>query len=177
MERTIWQIDPTHTNIMFTVRHMVVAKVHGRFSRFQGEVTLAEDGSLAGAMAEIETASIDTQVADRDNHLRSADFFDAETYPRITFRSTQIEKVGDDRYQMRGLLEMHGVEKEVILDTEYLGRAQDPFGNERVAFSARTTIDRRDFGLTWNQALETGGILVGEKVEITLDVQAIPKAG
>ncbi len=176
MERTTWKIDPTHTNIGFTVRHMVVAKVHGRFTRFGGDVTLGEDGSLLAATAEIEAASIDTQVGARDDHLRSADFFDVESHPTIRFRSEKVEKVGDDRYRVSGILEIRGVEKELVLDTEYLGRAKDPFGVERIAFSAGTTIDRREFGLTWNQAMETGGILVGEKVRIGLEIQAVPQA-
>lgn len=176
MAKNTWQLDPTHTNIGFTVRHMVVAKVHGRFARFIGDVSLAEDGSLLGATAEIEAASIDTQVEARDNHLRSADFFDVESHPTIRFQSEKVEKVGDDRYRMSGTLEIRGIAKEVVLDTEYLGRAKDPFGVERVAFSAKTRIDRRDFGLTWNQAMETGGILVGEKIEIGLEVQAVPQA-
>lgn len=115
-------------------------------------------------------------VAGFGNNLRSADFFDVESHPTIRFRSEKVEKVGDDRYRVSGILEIRGVEKELVLDTEYLGRAKDPFGVERIAFSAGTTIDRREFGLTWNQAMETGGILVGEKVRIGLEIQAVPQA-
>lgn len=175
MEKTIWQLDPTHTNVGFTVRHMVVAKVHGRFTGFAGKLTLGEDGSLIDASAEIEAESIDTQVEARDKHLRSADFFDVESHPKLRFQSSKVEKVGEDRYRVTGTLEIRGVAKEVVLDTEYLGRAKDPFGVERIAFSAKTSIDRRDFGLTWNQAMETGGILVGERVDIGLEIQAVPE--
>lgn len=176
MATTTWQLDPTHTNIGFTVRHMVVAKVHGRFTRFTGNVTLAEDGSPLAAVAEIEAASIDTQVGARDDHLRSADFFDAENHPVLRFRSNSIEKSGGNDYRIKGTLEIRGVAKEVVLDAEYLGRMKDPFGTERIAFSARTSIDRRDFGLTWNQAMEAGGLLVSERIDIGLEVQAVQAA-
>lgn len=176
MAQQIWQLDPTHTNIGFTVRHMVVAKVHGRFTRFSGNVTLADDGSPLSAVAEIEAASIDTQVGARDDHLRSADFFDVENHPALRFRSETIEPNGKNRYRIVGSLEIRGVSKEVVLDAEYLGRAKDPFGTERIAFSAQTSIDRRDFGLTWNQAMEAGGLLVSERIDIALEVQAVPAA-
>lgn len=173
MANTTWQLDPTHSTIGFTVRHMVVAKVHGRFTRFAGNITLGEDGAPLSAVAEIEAASIDTQVGSRDDHLRSADFFDAENHPALRFQSSGIEKVGGDRYRIAGTLEIRGVAREVVLEGEYLGRMKDPFGVERIAFSAHTSINRRDFGLTWNQAMETGGVLVSDKIEIGLEVQAV----
>lgn len=176
MEETIWQLDPTHTSIGFTVRHMVVAKVHGRFTRFSGSVALGADGTPLEAQAEIGAASIDTQVSARDDHLRSADFFDVENHPTIDFRSLRFEGVGGDRYRVTGTLQIRGVEKEVVLDAEYLGRMMDPFGVERVAFSATTSIDRREFGLTWNQAMEAGGILVGDRIDVQLEVQAVQPA-
>jgi polyisoprenoid-binding protein YceI len=172
MAKQTWQIDSTHTSIGFTVRHMVIAKVHGRFTRFEGGVTL-DDGKAVSAEVRIETASIDTQVEARDNHLRSADFFDVEQYPQISFRSTRMEPVGGDRYRVVGDLTMHGVTREVAIDTEYLGRGTDPFGNERIAFSGTTSLDRKDYGLHWNAALEAGGMLVGETIEIALEVQAV----
>ncbi|MBF5045329.1 YceI family protein [Aggregicoccus sp. 17bor-14] len=177
MTTQTWNLDTTHSSVAFTVRHMVVAKVHGRFSRFEGTLTLPESGELTGATAEvrIDAASIDTQVEARDNHLRSADFFDVERFPRLTFRSREVTQKGKN-VQIAGDLTLHGVTRPVVLETEYLGRMTDPFGTERVAFSASTRIDRKDFGLTWNQALEAGGVLVGERIDITLEVQAVKAA-
>jgi polyisoprenoid-binding protein YceI len=172
MATQTWQIDTTHSTIGFTVRHMVIAKVHGRFTRFEGAVTL-DEGKAVSAEVRIDAASIDTQVEARDNHLRSADFFDVEQYPQIGFRSTRMEAAGGDRYRIVGELTMHGVAREVAIDAEYLGRGTDPFGNERIAFSGSTSVDRREFGLNWNAALEAGGVLVGEKIEIGLEVQAV----
>ena len=175
MAKQTWQIDTTHTSIGFTVRHMVVAKVHGRFTGFEGTVDL-EDGALAGASVTIDAASIDTQVKARDEHLRSGDFFDVATHPRITFRSTAVEKVAGDRYLLRGMLELHGVTREVEIAAEYLGRAKDPFGTERIALSGSTSLDRKEYGLSWNAAMEAGGVLVGDRIDIQLEVQAIPGA-
>lgn len=172
MTNRTWQIDPTHTNIGFTVRHMVVAKVNGRFTKFEGKLTQAGDG-FAGATAEvtIDASSIDTQVAGRDDHLRSADFFDVARFPSITFRSKGMEKAGKERYRLIGDLTIHGTTKEVELDSEFLGGVTDPFGVERLAFSASARIDRSDFGLTWNQALEAGGVLVSDRVDLQIEVQ------
>jgi polyisoprenoid-binding protein YceI len=171
-----WRIDTTHSSIGFTVRHMVVAKVRGRFNRYEGRLFV--NGDLANAQAEvkIEAASIDTQVEARDNHLRSQDFFDVAAFPRLIFRSRRVVAAGHDRYQVVGDLTLRDVTREVVLETEFLGRVTDPFGAERLAFSARTSIDRKDFGLTWNKALETGGVLVGERIDIELDVQAVKAA-
>ncbi len=175
MATQTWQIDNTHSTIGFTVRHMVIAKVHGRFTRFEGSVTL-DEGKAVSAEVQIDAASIDTQVEARDNHLRSADFFDVEKHPQVAFRSTRMEAVGGDRYRVVGDLTMHGVTREVAIDAEYLGRGTDPFGNERIAFSGTTSLDRKDYGLNWNSALEAGGVLVGEKIEIALEVQAVKPA-
>lgn len=175
MAKQTWQIDPTHTNIGFTVRHMVVAKVHGRFTGFEGSVDL-EDGVLTGARVQIDAATIDTQVVARDEHLRSADFFDVASHPHITFESSRVEKKGEDRYAVHGTLTMHGVSREVEIEAEYLGRATDPFGTERVALSGSTRVDRKDFGLNWNAAMEAGGVLVGDRIDIQLEVQATPAA-
>ncbi|WPB75094.1 YceI family protein [Archangium violaceum] len=171
-----WHIDPQHTSIGFTVRHMVVARVHGRFTRYEGR--LFTNGDLLKAQAElkIEAASIDTQVEARDNHLRSQDFFDVGAFPRVIFHSKRVQAVGKDRYVVVGDLTIKDTTREVALETEFLGRVTDPFGTERLAFSARTSVDRKDFGLTWNKALETGGVLVGERIDIELDVQVVKAA-
>jgi polyisoprenoid-binding protein YceI len=172
-----WDIDPVHSSLGFTVRHLVISKVHGRFARWAGSLVL-DDEQPGRSRAEMraETASIDTHEPQRDAHLRSADFFDSDRYPVMTFTSTHIEKAGEQRYQVTGDLTIAGVTRPVRLDVEALGRTRDPWGGERAGFSAHTTIDRRDFGLVWNQALETGGVVVGEKVEIAIEVEAIKRA-
>jgi polyisoprenoid-binding protein YceI len=173
---TRWDIDPTYSAITFQVRHMVIARVHGRFARWTGALDLdPADLSRSSVAVTIEAGSIDTQVADRDAHLRSADFLDVEKHPEITFRSTRVER-GAGGLRVVGDLTIRGTTREVALETEYAGTARDPWGNERAVFSARTSIDRKAFGLTWNAALETGGVLVGEKVEIGLEVEAVRKA-
>lgn len=172
MTKRTWQIDPTHTDIGFTVRHMMVAKVNGRFAKFDGRLVQSGD-SYEGAEVEvtIDAGSIDTQVEARDNHLRSADFFDVAAYPSLTFRSKRMEKAGKDRYRLIGELTIRGTTKEVELEAEFLGGIKDPFGVERLAFSAAARLDRSDFGLTWNQALEAGGVLVSNRVDLQLEVQ------
>lgn len=171
-----WNIDPTHSSIGFTVRHMVVAKVHGRFTRYQGRLFVNGDLAKAQVEVKIDAASIDTQVEARDNHLRSPDFFDVGAFPRVIFHSRRVVLVGGERYRVVGDLTLKDTTREVELEAEFLGRVTDPFGTERLAFSARTSIERKDFGLTWNKALETGGVLVGERIDIELDVQAVKAA-
>jgi polyisoprenoid-binding protein YceI len=174
MANQTWNIDATHTSIGFSVRHMVIAKVRGSFRRFSGAVVLdAQDPAAASVSASIDVASIDTGVEQRDGHLKSADFFDAEKFPTLTFQSTKVERAGAERLKVTGTLTIRGISRPVVLDVEQLGTGKDPWGNTRVAFAASTSIDRRDFGLTWNQALETGGVLVGEKIDIQLEVQAV----
>jgi polyisoprenoid-binding protein YceI len=171
-----WDIDVGHSAIHFWVRHMVISKVHGRFARWSGAIQLdPHDLTRSSVEVAIDTASIDTQVADRDAHLRSAEFLDAARYPQLTFRSKRIEKAGPG-YRVVGDLTLRGVVREVALDVEFAGTGKDPWGNERAGFSAKTSLDRRDFGLVWNAALETGGVLVGEKVEIALELEAVKKA-
>jgi polyisoprenoid-binding protein YceI len=171
-----WDIDVGHSAIHFYVRHMVISKVHGRFARWSGALALdQQDLTRSTVEVSIDAASIDTQVADRDAHLRSAEFLDAATYPQLTFRSKRIEKAGDG-YRVVGDLHLHGVAREVTLEAEFAGTGKDPWGNERAGFSAKTSIDRRDFGLVWNAALETGGVLVGDKVEIAIELEAVKKA-
>jgi polyisoprenoid-binding protein YceI len=174
MTTNTWNIDAAHSGINFSIRHMVVSKVRGRFTKFTGTVRL-DDGDLTRSIvvAGIDATSIDTGTAQRDAHLRSPDFFDVERFPELRFVSTRIEKAADDRYRVVGDLTIRDVTREVTLDVEYAGRGKDPWGNERVAFAAKTAIDRKDFGLGWNQVLEAGGVLVGDRVEIELDVQVV----
>jgi polyisoprenoid-binding protein YceI len=177
MTTNSWNLDTVHSGINFTVRHMVVSKVRGRFAKFNGTVALDEsDVTRSSVEATIDVSSIDTGTAQRDDHLRSADFFDVERFPEIRFLSTRIEKVSGERYRLTGELTIHGVTRSVALETEYGGRGKDPWGNERVGFTAKGAIDRKDFGLVWNQALETGGVLVSDRVELELEVQAVRAA-
>jgi polyisoprenoid-binding protein YceI len=177
MDTNKWNIDAAHTSINFSIRHMVVSKVRGRFAKFSGAVNL-DDKDLTKSVVEatIEASSIDTGAAQRDAHLQSPDFFDAEKYPQLRFRSTRIEKLRDDRYRVIGDLTIRDVTREISLDVEYGGRAKDPWGNERAGFLAKGSLDRKDFGLGWNQVLEAGGVLVGDRVEIELDVQVVKAA-
>lgn len=169
-----WQIDSSHSGIQFTVRHLVIAKVRGQFSRWTGALEVpGSDFAHASLDVVIDASSIDTGVADRDAHLRSADFFDVERHPEITFKSTGVTRTGADRLRVDGALTIKGSTREVALDVEVLGRAKDPWGNERAAFSATTSINRQEFGLTWNQALETGGVLVGDRIDIAIDIEAV----
>jgi polyisoprenoid-binding protein YceI len=173
---TPWDIDVSHSAVHFHVRHMVISKVHGRFAKWAGTVQLDEqDLTRSSVEVRIDAASIDTQVADRDAHLRSPDFLDVQKYPELTFRSRRIEKAGDG-YRVVGDLTLHGVTREVALEAEFSGTGKDPWGNVRAGFSARAALDRREFGLTWNKAIEAGGVLVGEKVEIAIELEAVKKA-
>jgi polyisoprenoid-binding protein YceI len=173
MSTTKWNIDSAHTAITFSVRHMVVSKVRGRFGKYSGIITLDDaDVTRSSVEVRIDASSIDTGVADRDTHLRSPDFLDVEQFPALDFRSKRIEQAGTHQ-RVFGDLTIRGVKREVVLDAEYSGRGKDPWGNERVGFAAKTSVDRKEFGLTWNQALEAGGILVGDTIEIELDVQGV----
>ncbi len=164
---TEWPIDTTHAEIGFKVSHMVVSKTKGAFEKFEGSLTI-EDGKLLGAKAVIDAASINTRNKNRDDHLRNADFFNVEKYPTITFTSTRIE--GDKLY---GTLEMMGVSKEIALDYEFVGPITDPWGKVRHGLTAETKIDRSEWGLTWSKALEAGGLVVGNEVEINLSLEVI----
>ena len=169
-----WNIDTVHSGINFSVRHMVVSKVRGRFAKFSGELAIDDDDLTRSSVnVTIDAASIDTGNAQRDGHLRSADFFDAEAFPELRFRSTGIEKRGDDRYAVVGQLTIRDVTREVSLDVEYGGRARDPWGNERLGLEGKATVNRKDWGVNWNAALEAGGVLVSEKVTLEFDVSAI----
>jgi polyisoprenoid-binding protein YceI len=171
---TTYSIDKAHSEVTFQVRHLLT-KVRGRFSDFNGTVEYDEESPERSLInVEVKAASIDTNEPDRDAHLRSADFFDAEKIPVLTFRSTEIRRQSEDRFTLTGDLTIHGVTRRVTLETTLLGTAKDPWGNQRIAFEAETTINRKDFGLTWNAALETGGFLVGDDVKISVSVQAVP---
>jgi polyisoprenoid-binding protein YceI len=167
-----WQIDPSHSTIGFSVKHMMIATVRGRFERFQGTLEVGDDGEVH-VTGVIEAASIDTNEPQRDEHLRSADFFEVTTYPEISFQSTSVQPLGGRRLRIVGDLTIHGATREVVLEAEFLGAAADPWGNERLALEARGEVSRKDFGLTWNQALETGGVLVGDKIKIALDLSTV----
>ena len=171
-----WELDVPHTNLMFVARYMMLTKVRGRFNKFQGTIHLAEKPEHSWVELTIDAASLDTDNETRDNHLRSADFLDVEHHPTIDFRSTKVELLGDDQLRVIGDLTIRGVTREVGLDAEYLGAEKDPWGNTRIGFAAKTAVDRDQFGVSWNQVLETGGVLVGKRADIEIEAQAIPKA-
>ena len=171
-----WDIDPVHSSVGFTVRHMVVAKVHGQFTKWGGSLQLdPEDLTASKIDITIDAASIDTRDEKRDGHLKSADFLDVEKQPNITFKSKLIEKKTAEAYRVMGDLSIRGVTRDVVLDVEFGGRAKDPWGGERMGFTAKTKIDRKDFGAKWNAALEAGGFVVGDMVDITIEVEAVKK--
>ena len=171
-----YTIDPTHTRLGFSARHAMVTTVRGQFTDFAGTAHIDTANPAASKVVlTIKTASIDTGVADRDGHLKSGDFFDAEANPEITFVSTGVERDGDD-WTITGDLTMKGVAKPVTIEFESTGSARDPFGNLRIGFEGATSINRKDWGLSWNAALETGGVLVSEKVKLEFDVSAIRNA-
>jgi polyisoprenoid-binding protein YceI len=168
-----WDIDVSHSAVHFHVRHMIISKVHGRFAKWSGSIQLDEqDLTRSQVDVRVDTSSIDTQVADRDAHLKSADFLDVANHPEMTFRSKRIEKQGDS-YRVIGDLSLHGVTREIAVDAEFAGTGKDPWGNQRAGFSAKASLDRREFGLVWNAALEAGGVLVGEQVEISIELEAV----
>jgi len=179
-EITTWQIDPTHSSVELTVKHMMFTTVRGKFKGVKGTVTVDEQNpDRSKVEVEIDAATLDTGTADRDAHLRSADFLDVENQPTITFRSKRIEgamKVEGDKFQVIGDLTIRGTTKEVTLDCVYEGTGKDPWGGTRAGARATAKIDRRDFGLVWNQTLETGGILVSNDVRIEIEVQGVKAA-
>jgi polyisoprenoid-binding protein YceI len=172
-----WEIDASHSGIHFSVRHLVISKVRGQFSRWSGAL-LVPDGDFTRASVEavIDASSIETGVADRDAHLKSADFFDTAQYPEIVFKAARFEPQGDAEGRLLGSLTIKGVTRDAVLAVERHGQLKDPWGNERAAFSAKTAIDRKDFGLTWNQALETGGVVVGDRVDLEIEIEAVRQA-
>jgi polyisoprenoid-binding protein YceI len=172
--RTTWTLDPAHSHVGFAIKHLMIATVRGRFTDVQGTVT-ADDSDPTSADIDITvgTKSISTGEETRDAHLRSADFFDVERYPTMRFRSKRVQRKSGDTFRAIGDLTIRDVTREVALDVELLGRARDPWGKERTAFEARTTINRGAYGLTWNAALETGGWLVGDEVKISIEAELL----
>lgn len=168
-----WTIDPTHTGLEFAVRHMGLSTVKGRFRALGGTITTADDGTLEAIDVTVDTSSIDTAEANRDGHLRSPDFFDAETHPAATFRSTRVEREDANAYRVSGDLTIRGITKPVTLEVETTGAVTDPWGNLRAAAEGKGRISRKDWGLTWNQTLEFGGVLVSDEVRLTFDAQAV----
>ena len=172
--RTTWKIDPAHSLIEFGVRHMMITTVKGRFAGVEGTVVFDEKNpSTAEVDVRIDAASIDTRESQRDAHLRSADFFDVEKYPHLTFKSKRVADRHGNHFQLAGDLTIHGVTREVILDVAEEGIGKDPWGGQRAGFSASTKIKRSEFGLTWNQVLETGGLLVGDDIKISLELELV----
>lgn len=174
---TTWDLDPAHSSLEFSIKHMMFANVRGRFRTFTTTIFTDEtDPADSRVVADVDVASIDTGVADRDAHLRSGDFFDADAHPKMTFRSTRVVPKEHDRAEVIGDLTIRGVTNEVVLDVVRDGVGQDPWGNTRASYTASGTIDRDAFGLKWNQLLETGGVLVGNKVKIEVQVQVVQRA-
>jgi polyisoprenoid-binding protein YceI len=172
-----WAIDPAHSVVELAVKHMMLSTVKGRFANVAGTIVLDEGNLGASSVhAEIDAASIDTREPQRDAHLRSADFLDVESFPTIVFHSTDVVPQGKSRFVLVGDLTIHGVTQEVSLEAELVGKGADPWGGQRAGFTATTAINRKDFGLTWNQALEAGGVLVSDQVKISLEIQATLQA-
>ena len=173
-QATTWTIDPKHTLVEFSAKHMMFTTVKGRFGGVSGTIIENEaDPSQSSVDVEIDAATIDTREPQRDGHLRSEDFLHVEAHPLITFKSTQVEAVGKDHLRVTGDLTIRGATRSVVLDTTITGRGTTPFGQQAAGFSAETSINRKDFGLTWNVALEAGGFLVGDQIKIVLEVEAV----
>ncbi|MGZ4632644.1 MAG: YceI family protein [Actinomycetes bacterium] len=168
-----YTLDPTHTRVGFVARHLMVTKVRGRFADIAGSITVAEDPQASTAEATLTTASVDTGTPDRDTHLKSEDFFDVEKHPQITFRNARVLSQRGVEFKVAGDLTVKDVTREVTLDVEVDGVAKDPWGGTRLAVTASTELDREDWGLTWNVALETGGVLVSKKVKLEIEAQAV----
>lgn len=169
-----WQIDTVHSQVTFSVRHMMVSTVKGQFNVVRGQLSIDEaHPEHSWVEAEADVASINTRDEKRDAHLRSPDFFDAEQYPLITFKSTNVESLGGNEYRVTGDLTMHGITKSITFDAEYQGQLKDLYGMQRAGLTIKTTINRKDFGLNWNVALESGGVLVSEKVAIEIELAAV----
>jgi polyisoprenoid-binding protein YceI len=167
-----WAVDPDHSSVEFQVKHMGIATVKGFFSDFEGALEVADDGTTT-ASGTVKAASINTRAAQRDDHLRSADFFDVDNHPELRFESTAIDRLDGEAYRIVGDLTIRGVTREVELHAVTQGVDQDPWGNTRIGLEVTGQIDREAFGLTWNQALESGGVLVGKKVKVLLDLSAV----
>jgi len=172
-----WQIDPAHSHIQFSARHMMISTVRGRFEDFSGTVDFDEDNpEKSSVYVEIDAGSINTREEQRDNHLRSPDFLEADKYPVLTFASKRIELIDEDTARVIGDLTIRDVTREVVLKVDYQGQAVSPWGTTSAGFSASTKINRKDFDLTWNQALETGGVLVGDELKIDIELEIVKQA-
>lgn len=171
-QKTIWNLDPTHSEITFKVKHLMISNVKGEFKNFSATIE-GEDFEKAKIKASVDTSSVDTNNNDRDTHLKSADFFDVENHKEMTFEGTSFKKVDDDEYKLTGILTIKGVSNEVTLDVEFGGMNKDPWGNEKAGFSLEGKINRKEWGLNWNAALESGGVLVSEDVKIQAEVQFV----
>ncbi len=175
--KTKWALDPSHSEVVFKVKHLMIANVKGEFRKFDASVTSDGDNFDASSIqASISASSIFTNSDDRDNHLKSGDFFDAEKYPNLVFKGISLKKVDDDNFELKGNLTIKDVTKEVKLTVEFGGVNKDPWGNQKAGFSVSGKINRTDFGLNWNAALETGGVLVSEEVKINAEVQFVKQA-
>lgn len=173
----VWVLDPAHSQADFSVRHMMIATVRGRFRKMDGRLIGSPDRpEEASVELSIDVNSIDTAEPQRDQHLRSADFFDAEHHPTLQFRSRRIQPVGEGKYKVVGDLTMRGVTREVTVDVTFEGRVKDPWGNERVGFSAETRLNRKDWGLNWNALLEAGGVVVGDEVRVSVQTEFVRKS-
>ena len=171
-----YALDASHSQVGFAVRHLMVSKTRGRFSDFAGTVEIGENPLASSVSVTVQTASVDTRDEQRDGHLRSGDFFDVEAWPTMTYQSRSVREVGKDRYIVDGDLTIRGVTQPVPLELTFEGGATDPWGGVRIGFSAKAELDREAFGLTWNQALETGGVVVGKKVTIEIEAEAVRQA-
>ncbi|MCY0901418.1 MAG: YceI family protein [Firmicutes bacterium] len=173
MAKSKWIVDTMHSSVDFSIRHMMIASVKGAFHSFSAEVEAdAQDLTTGEIDFSIDVASIDTRNADRDNHLKSADFFDAENHPKITFRSTNIQKKADGQYSVTGDMTIRGITRSETFDVTFEGEGTDPYGNEKAGFSVEGSVKRSDFGLTYNAALETGGVLIGDQVKFSVSIEA-----
>lgn len=176
-EKTKWTIDPSHSKIGFKVKHLMISNVMGNFRDFEGQVTTnGNDLSTANISFSLNSASVDTEMADRDTHLKSADFFDVGNYPKITFIGSGLKDIGDDMYELTGDLVIKGVTKKVVLPVEFGGLMTDPWGNVKAGFSIGGKINRKEWGLNWNAVLEAGGVLLSDEVKIICDVQLVKAA-
>jgi polyisoprenoid-binding protein YceI len=173
MTKSKWAVDASHSSIDFSVRHMMIAKVKGTFHSFEAHIDAdAKDLSSADILFHVDLDSINTRNTDRDAHLRSADFFDIEKHPKMTFQSTGITKISDGEYEVTGELSLHGITRSETFSVTFEGAGKDPWGNEKVGFSALGSIKRADYGLTYNAVLETGGVLIGDEVKISIEIEA-----
>ena len=174
---TKWNLDPTHSELTFKIKHLMITNVKGEFRKFNASIESdGLDFGNAKVKADIDAGSIYTNNDDRDAHLQSADFFDTESFPAITFESTQLNKLDDENYQLKGVLTMKGISKEIVLDVEFGGFVKDPYGNEKAGFSVSGKFNRKDWGLNWNAALEAGGVMVSEEVRLNAEVQFVKEA-